>query len=301
MFTSAGETLAYDVLVIACGARAAEGLPGALTFRGEPDEAALRTVLDEVADGAVSSLVFAIPAGTTWPLPLYELALMSAAELEQRGRAGHTLMLVTPEQAPLEQFGGAASDAVATQLADAGIATRYGCKAIAVVDGELRLAPDSRVPADRVVAAPRLRGPAIAGLPSDPEGFVPTDEHGLVTEAVYAAGDATAFPVKQGGIAIQQADAVAEAVAARLGASIRPSPFRPLLRGILLTGERPRFLAADPAGNTSAATVQPLWWPPGKIAGGWLARFLHAEGIPVPPPPGGPGTMEVELELSGVT
>jgi sulfide:quinone oxidoreductase len=104
---------------------------------------------------------------------------------------------------------------------------------------------------------------------------------------------------------VQQADAVAEAVAARLGAPIRPEPFRPVLRGLLLTGAEPRFLAADLAageeGESSAVAAQPLWWPPGKIAGGWLARFLHAEGIPVPPAPGGPGTLEVELELAGAT
>ena len=78
---SPDEQVPFDVLVVACGARAAEALPGALTFRGERAVAAFRTVLDEVADGTVSSLAFAAPAGTTWPLPLYELALMSAAEL----------------------------------------------------------------------------------------------------------------------------------------------------------------------------------------------------------------------------
>ena len=154
---------------------------------------------------------------------------------------------------------------------------------------------------------PGCVGPSIAGLPSDDDGFIPTDDHGLVAglDDVYAAGDATSFPVKQGGLAVQQADAVAEAVAARLGASIRPEPFRPVLRGLLLTGAEPRFLEADlgdgEAGERSRVAAQPLWWPPGKIAGGWLARFLHAEGIPVPPPPGGPGTLAVELDLADAT
>ena len=39
-------------------------------------------------------------------------------------------------------------------------------------------------------------------------------------EGVYAAGDITTFPVKQGGIATQQADAAAEAIAAELGADV---------------------------------------------------------------------------------
>jgi sulfide:quinone oxidoreductase len=227
---------------------------------------------------------------------------MSAAELRYRGRSGHHLSLVTPEERPLAQFGVSASDAVSELLRQAGIEVHCDCHAVRAAGGQLELAPDGRLPAERVVTLPRLRGPSIAGLPGDAEGFVPTDLHGLVRglDDVYAAGDATAFPVKQGGIAVQQADAVAEAVAARLGASIRPEPFRPILRGLLLTGAAPRFLEAhigDP-GETSTVAVEPLWWPPGKIAGGWLARFLHAEGIPLPPPPGGPGNISIELELS---
>ena len=40
---------------------------------------------------------------------------------------------------------------------------------------------------------------------------------------VFAAGDATAEPVKQGGLATQQADAAAEAIAAEAGAADRPA------------------------------------------------------------------------------
>lgn len=56
------------------------------------------------------------------------------------------------------------------------------------------------------------------------------DEHGKVLEtaAVWAAGDAIAYPGKQGGLAAQQADAHA-------GADVHPQPFRPMLRGVLLT------------------------------------------------------------------
>jgi sulfide:quinone oxidoreductase len=68
-----------------------------------------------------------------------------------------------------------------------------------------------------VLTLPHLDGPAIAGLPSDGAGFLVTDVHGRVTGApdVYAAGDVTAFAVKQGGIACQQADAAAADIAAR--------------------------------------------------------------------------------------
>jgi sulfide:quinone oxidoreductase len=130
-----------------------------------------------------------------------------------------------------------------------------------------------------VVALPRLTPTPIEGIPHDAGGFVPTDPHGRVRGIgdVFAAGDAVAFPIKQGGIAAQQADAAAETIAAAAGAPIEPEPFRPVLRGLLVGGEAPTFLRvelAGGAGDTSAAAAESLWWPPGKIVGRYLAPFL---------------------------
>ena len=47
------------------------------------------------------------------------------------------------------------------------------------------------------------------------------------------------LPVNQGGPAAEQADAVAEVIAASVGVDIDPQPFRPILRGLLLTGGPP--------------------------------------------------------------
>jgi sulfide:quinone oxidoreductase len=302
-FSSTGQPFPFDLLVVASGARTEDALPGALTFRGASDEEAIRALLAELEAGSVSSVAFAAPPGTSWSLPLTELALMTAAHLEHRGRAGCRVSLVTPESRPLEQFGQAASDTVAKLLEAAGIDVRCGCRADEVVEGGLRLAPDGLLAVDRVVTLPRLRGPHLAGLPSTDDGFIPTDLHGLVdgTADVYAAGDATAFPIKHGGISVDQAVAAAEAIAARLGAPLKPKPFRPVLRGLLLTGKAPRFLWSDLAGGpgeTSTVAAHPLWWPPGKIAGGRLGSYLHAEGLPVPPPPAGPATTPSEADLS---
>ena len=65
-----------------------------------------------------------------------------------------------------------------------------------------------------------MEGPAIDGLPADEQGFIPIDDHARVKglEDVYAAGDGTNFPIKQGGLGTQQADAAAEHIAHRLGA-----------------------------------------------------------------------------------
>jgi sulfide:quinone oxidoreductase len=120
---------------------------------------------------------------------------------------------------------------------------------------------------------------------------------------VYAAGDVISFPIKQGGLAAQQADAAAELIAAKAGAPVDPTPFRPVLRGLLLTGSEPSYLRAEitgGGGETSAAAAEPLWWPPGKIAGRYLAPHLASMGKVElePTPPDGDGQVPIELELT---
>jgi sulfide:quinone oxidoreductase len=117
----------------------------------------------------------------------------------------------------------------------------------------------------------------------------------------YAAGDGTDFPIKQGGLAAQQADAVAEHVAARYGAPVEPAPFTPVLRGMLLTGATPRFLSASLGHRPEegATSSQPLWWPATKIAGRYLAPYLlerdHAEADALARPPEGFEAVEIAL------
>ncbi|HXH96612.1 MAG TPA: hypothetical protein VNH40_05310, partial [Gaiellaceae bacterium] len=123
----------------------------------------------------------------------------------------------------------------------------------------------------------------LPGLPADGEGFVPIDQHCRVEglQGVYAVGDATTFPLKQGGLASQQADAAVEALAAELGLHESPEPFRPVLRGQLLTGGQPYYLRAELAGGKvvdSQTAEAPLWWPPVKVAGRFLAPYLAAKG-----------------------
>ena len=245
-----------------------------------------------------------MPWGAVWSLPIYELALMTADYLAEREVDHVELALVTPEDEPLELFGRAGSDAVRELLEERGIAVQTGSCPVELVDGELRLVPEGTIAADRVVALPRLRGPRIDGLPQTVEGFVPVDAHGQVhgLADVYAAGDITSFPVKQGGIATQQADAAAELIAANAGADLTPEPFRPVLRGLLLTGRQPRYLRHEltgGAGDVSSASPEPLWWPPAKIVGRYLAPFLGAfAGVESSPEaPAAPGSVRVEVEL----
>jgi sulfide:quinone oxidoreductase len=94
---------------------------------------------------------------------------------------------------------------------------------------------------------------------------------------VFAAGDASWFPIKQGGLAAQQAGVAARTIASRVDGRIEPSPFVPILRGALLTGGVPQYLRAETSRpEVSATATVPLWSPPSKVAGRYLAPFLAA-------------------------
>jgi sulfide:quinone oxidoreductase len=127
-----------------------------------------------------------------------------------------------------------------------------------------------------------LVGPRIPGVPADQFGFVPVDAYTRVhrLDGVHAIGDLAAAGVKQGGLAAQQADVAAAVIAARAGAAVRPAPYRPVLRGMLLTGGVPRYLRHGPGADDETSAGEPLWWPPAKIAGRHLAPYL-AERMPL--------------------
>ncbi|MGH2865906.1 MAG: NAD(P)/FAD-dependent oxidoreductase, partial [Solirubrobacteraceae bacterium] len=277
--TTSGLRLGYDALILATGARRHPWLDGAITFRGAPDVEAIRALLADLEASGIDRLVFAAPPAESWTLPRYELALLTAGSVAERGLAGVRLTIVTPEPFPLALFGPRAGAAVRQLLGDRGIRLLSASYPVELAGNALALRPAASVPADRVITLAHCEGLGIAGLPHDAHGFIPTDRHARVdgVDHVYAAGDGTTFPIKQGGIAAQQADAAAEAVAATLGAPIEPQPFKPVLRGMLLTGLGPTYLRADisgAAGDSFEFDTKPLWWPPAKIAGEHLGPYL---------------------------
>lgn len=299
--TRGGQEIPYDALLVALGAVPAAAIDGAVTFRGPADVEALGRLLHQAEDGQIARMAFVAPPRVAWALPLYELALLTKAHLSSRG-VDVSVRIVTPESAPLAMFGEAATRAVAALLAERGIDVRLDSHALGVEGGRLRLLGADDVEADAVVALPALSGPSVQGLPADALGFIPADHHGRVRRApgVYAAGDATAFPIKQGGLASQQADAAAQSIAAQAGAPVVPKPFRAILRGLLLTGGIPQFLRTDLVGwgqRAFALDTDPLWWPPAKIAGRYLAPFLAERGaytVLTGPPPDG---ISVEVDF----
>jgi sulfide:quinone oxidoreductase len=282
---ASGEERAYDHLLVATGARPEAAVEGSLVFTGPGDVPAVEWLLSEARRGHRRQIIVVIPRATTWALPGYELAIMARAALS--GVPEASVQVVTAEREPLWIFGELASGAVRDLLAARDIELHTAAAGVHVTDDVLWLESGRALIADTVISLPRLRGPAIDGLPCDDRGFIPVDAHGYVmgAEQVLAAGDATAFPIKQGGLAAQQADAAAAAIAQDLGVEVEARPFAPVLRGLLLTGGAPLYLRAelDPAGRrrsgearrlSGEVSSRALWWPPGKVAGRYLAPYL---------------------------
>jgi sulfide:quinone oxidoreductase len=279
--THDGGEIPYDRLVIACGSRLLWSVPGATTFWGVADEGEVQEVVNRLREGRLRRLIFTMPGGHGWALPAYELALLAATELAKIGISGTRLTIVTPEDGPLRIFGRRASEQVAKLLAEQGIEVIAGTHPVAYEHGVLSIVPGEDLEADAVVSLPRLSGRRIEGIPYDNDGFIPVDDHGRIAgvAGAFAAGDVTNFPVKQGGIATQQADAAAAAIAAELGCEVEAKPLDPVLRGVLWTGAKPRYLfgwLGGGHGETSVASERPPW-PidnPSKLIGHHLTPFF---------------------------
>jgi sulfide:quinone oxidoreductase len=266
--TTDGAVIGYDRLVVAVGARAQQALDGALHFHGPRSAGLLESTLRTARPEPGRPIAFVVPAGLTWPLPLYELALAAAAQGDRE------ITLITPEARPLDIFGPHASDAVARLLDRAHVEVKTETVVRGEFDGALLLEPGGLTAVATAITLPTLTGPRVPGLPCDRDGFLRVDGFGQVLGIpdVLAAGDVTDGPVKQGGLGAQQADVAAATIA---GA---PQPGEPVLRATLMTGDRPLHLRAPLARpQDGVVSSSPLWLPDAKVAGRHLAGFLRGE------------------------
>lgn len=281
-YPKAGTPLGYDALLVAVGASMRGRFAHTITLDDRSLDEQLHGLVQDVEGGYARRIAFLVPEPMPWPLPTYELALMTA-DRAYDSNLDVTVTVLTPEESPLALFGRQASEAVAGVLAEnrVEVVTHAHCEV--VEPGHIAIHPGTgHLEADRIVALPQLTGPAVAGLPRDGTGgFIPIDRFCRVRglQRVFAAGDATAFPVKHGGIAAQQADIAAAGIAALAGVAVDSEPAPLEIRAILLGGPRPLYLSAvlaGESGTSSQASFEPLWSPPGKIAARYLAPYLAA-------------------------
>jgi len=246
-----GERIPFDHLLVASGARTLRAVPGSVVFWGAAEEGRFGSVVRELRAGVLRDVVFTMPEGPSWTLPIYELALFAAAVLTRSGIEDARLRVVTPEEAPLQALGLPASQQMTRSLSEQGVGVVAGAPPVEFDGERLLVARGSPVETDAVVSLPHLEGRHIDGLPADANGFLPVDDAGRVegTDGIFAAGDVTATPVKRTGVATWEADVAAAGVAVAAGCGIDPRPAA-------------QAFGADWAGQD------------GKIVGRWLTPFL---------------------------
>lgn len=259
---ASGAKLDYDALLVATGAIIDPVLEHVTGIDDARMDQLLHGLVQDIEEGYLHRLAVIIPSPPAWPLPAYELALM-ASERAWEMQVDLEVTLVTPERVPLDLFGPVASRGLTTLLGERRIEviTSAWCKVPR--SGSVQIHPGgSELEFDRIVALPALRGPDLGGLPRDGGGFLPVDEYGHVRGAdrVWAAGDCTDVPIKQGGVSADLADVASEAIAAMAGAHLQRRTFVPTVEGVLMTGGTARYLRARPAwpGDTGESVFEPV-------------------------------------------
>ena len=283
-----GDPLSYEALLVAPGGHAVSGVEGAITWWPGGDPEIYGGLLRDIDEGYAKRIAIVVPPGAVWPLPAYELALMTAGQAVDMGHDDVTVTVVTPERRVLSLFGDDAGAAVSAELRDAGVVLKTGVVARRENDRLVLEPGGEQLDAQRVFAVPRIIGPAIEGLPSDEEGFILAGDDARVEgcERTWAAGDGVVSPIKFGGLATHQARRAAAAIARLAGVDDAPDPGEPVIHGRLMVGRRMRRL-----GGRGDAEGAPLWWPQGKVAGEYLPRWLteHAVTPPAAEEPAGEG------------
>lgn len=274
---SDGQHVQFDALVVATGAFPTKSLDGALTISGRDANTGLERLISEIDADVIHSVAFTLPSGASWGLPAFELALLSKARSRARANRELHVSVVTAELHPMQQFGQAASDAVAAKLREAKIALHTNERAISFGDGIITTAAGTTIEADRAVSIPQLSGRPIEGLPHDSHGFLSVDEHCAVRGVanVWAVGDITDFKVKLGGVAAQQADAVLEALAAGFGTQESARPFEPQLHAILLSDSGETYLRSGAEGQPAMTSDEPLWEHSEKVFSRYLSERMQ--------------------------
>lgn len=259
LHTGGGAEISFDALLVAVGAQTRPAFEHVRSFDDARADELFRGVVQDVEEGYAKRIAFINPAGPVWPLPLYELAFMTAGKGYDAGLDDLQLDLITAEPQPLPAFGAEVSAAVGELLEQAGIRLHTSEEPVVTASGRVTLpAEGTELEVDSMVAMPRLVGPSIGGIPGVGRGFIPIDRHCAVPDTgnrIFVAGDAADFPLKHGGVGAQAADVAAAAIARQAGADVDVPDFRPVVQGKLMTGAGPKFLSANYVGGQGFNSV----------------------------------------------
>ena len=238
-------------------------------------------LLRDIDEGYSKRIAIVVPPGAVWPLPAYELALMTAGRGEghgprrrqRHGRHPGAACAVAVRRRGQRGRRPTSSPARACELKTGVVARRD--------KGGLVLEPGGeRVEAQRVYAVPRLRRarrstacrPTRRGSSSraTTRGSRAASARGQPATRSSRPSSSAASPRIRRAARRRRSRALA-------GVEDAPDPGEPVIHGRLLAGRRMRRLRGR--GDAEGA---PLWWPQGKIAGEYLPRWLTEHGVAPP-------------------
>jgi NADH dehydrogenase FAD-containing subunit len=299
-----GGTLPYDYLVIATGAAMRpEEIPGLREHAGAlwmpRDMVRLRSRFERIVrlgrNGVTTEVVFLVPPFNQWTPPVYEMVLMLETRLRrERARGAIRLVLATAEEGYVQALGPRLDGILEQELLDRGIEGHRGHVVTAVEPGLVRFANGAAIRYDDLVAlSPHVAAVRYDGLPMSERGFLRTAatcRAVLGIGGIFAVGDAGDFPVKQAVLALQQADAAAEAIA---GAVLREGPravFEPVSTCVIdeldnaafarvpldLSGRPSLRAGPSPAGEVDHAGTSGLWRLGKKLPGDLVSSRFRA-------------------------
>jgi sulfide:quinone oxidoreductase len=277
---SNGLELGYDALLLAVGGRHRRPPPHMQMFTDRNATEVYSSILAAIEAAEIRHLAFVMPSGPSWPLPLYELALLTSTRM--RYVADLRISFVTAEKLPLQPFGQEAGEVLARTMREAGITLFCDTQVRALGKQHLQLNPGGDLHPDLVITIPTITGPNVAGLAGDArDRFLPIDDRCRLVGAdghIFAAGDATDLIIKHGGVGAQQADTAAAGIAYLAGVGHPPAPLHPLIQGTVLTGADPLYLMAHlVAGHGWRGKVysEPPWSPTEKVIAAELSPYLR--------------------------
>ncbi len=225
-----GLKLPYDFLVIATGAEVRpEEVPGlkenAHNIWTTDDMLKLRASFENLREraraGRQQKVLFLIPPNNKCSGPLYEMVFMLETWLHRNGvRKQVDITWTTFEETYIQVFGPRLHEIVVQEFEQRGV-IGYNKYTVEKVDkNEVVYHNGQHLPFDLLISfPPYVASTLFSSLPVDDRGFITTN---LTTRQVadhseiYAVGDASDFPVKQGFLAFTQSDAAAEHLAAKI-------------------------------------------------------------------------------------
>lgn len=300
--------ISFDYLVVATGARMRpEEIPGlaehAVTIWTPEDMLVLRDrfarVIDRAKQAARSRVLFLVPPNNRCSGPLYEMVCMFETHLKRQGcREQVDLAFATKEDAFIEAFGPRLNTVVSEEFENRRIDghTRYVAKE--VEPQRVRFENGAELPYDLLVSFPPYAAAcSFPALPSDERGFVSVDASTRRVsgqDRVFAVGDAGNFPIKQAFLALLQADAAGDHIAAELLGRKPQVDFEPISMCVMeqfdkavfaqvplrYTGDAQRPVAVDVEdADHYKVGISPLWRV-GKSALGYYLPWRFGAGKP---------------------